>query len=84
MNRTATLGAMYFFPERSDLVGLGVNWGDPSDDSLRDQYTGEAFFRIQFAQNLAIAPSFQYLGRPALNTAEDEIWLGSVRARLTF
>lgn len=84
MNKTATLGAMYFLSRRSDLVGLGLNWGDPSDDSLRDQYTGELFYRIQFAQNLAITPSFQYLGRPSLNPAEDEIWIGSIRARLTF
>ena len=83
MNATATIGLLHHFPDRSDTAGIGANWGDPSDDTLREQYTGELFYRIQLAQNIAITPSVQLLFDPALNPEEDTIWIGGVRARVT-
>jgi len=35
---------------KRDLLGLGTNWGDPSDDALRDQYSTELFCRFQFSR----------------------------------
>lgn len=81
-NKTITLGIMKHFARRSDLFGLAFNWGDPSDDNLRDQTTGEMFYRIQLAQNLAITPSVQLFINPSLSPDEDQIWLGSLRLRL--
>lgn len=83
MNATATLGLMHHFPGRADTAGIGANWGDPSDDSLREQLTGELFYRVQLAQNIALTPSVQLLIDPALNPEEDQIWIGGVRARVT-
>jgi porin len=83
-NRSATVGVIKKFSFRSDLVGVGINWGEPSSDSLREQTTIEAFWRFQFAQDFAITPSLQYLVNPALNLAEDAIWLAGLRMRLTF
>jgi len=83
-NRSVTVGVIKKFSFRSDLVGIGYNWGDPSNDALRDQTTIEAFWRFQFAQNFAITPSLQYLIDPALNLAEDAIWVTGLRMRLTF
>ncbi len=60
-NRSLTLGAIRKFAFRSDLSGLGVNWGDPPDDSLDEQITVEAFHRFQIAQNLAVTTSLQFL-----------------------
>jgi porin len=82
-NESVTLGFIRKFAFRSDLVGIAVNWGDPPDDTLREQTTVEAFWRFQFSQNLAITPSFQLLIDPALNTNESEIWLVGLRIRLT-
>jgi hypothetical protein len=56
MKRNTTLCFMRRF-HRGNLLGLGVNWGDPSVDTLRDQYTAELFYRFQFAQNLAFTLS---------------------------
>jgi porin len=84
MNGTATLGLLHYISDRSDVLGLAGNWGKPSDDTLRDQYTGELFHRIQLAQNLAITPSVQLVVDPALNPDQNEVWIGSVRARVTF
>lgn len=81
-NKTITLGVMKRFARRSDLFGLAFNLGDPSDDNLKDQTTGEMFYRVQLAQNLAVTPSVQLFINPALNRDEDQIWLASLRIRL--
>ncbi len=83
MNGSVTLGGLYYFAHRSDLIGLASNWGDPADDSLDDQFTGELFYRFQFAHNFAITPSVQLLVDPALNPDEDQIWIFGLRARFT-
>ncbi len=81
MNKTAIVDFIHRF-HKSDLLGLGFNWGDPSNDALRDQYTTELFYRFQFSQNLAFTPSAQLLIDPALNPDEDKIWVFGLRMRL--
>ena len=83
-NGSVTAGILKKFKFRSDVAGLGVNWGDPPSDALREQTTIEAFWNFQFAQNFAITPSFQLLLDPALNEEDDQVWVTSLRARLTF
>ena len=83
-NKTATLGVGRLIRQWSDVFGVGVNWGDPPDDSLRSQWTTEAFYRMQLSQNLQITPSVQWLIDPALNSTEDEIWIASLRLRFSF
>ncbi|MGB5717339.1 MAG: carbohydrate porin [Gammaproteobacteria bacterium] len=51
---------------------------------LDDQYTLEAYYRVQLSKELAITPSVQLLIDPALNPDEDRIWVGGVRTRLAF
>lgn len=82
MNKTVTLGFMKRFFKR-DLLGLGFNWGDPSNDTLREQYSTELFYRFQFAENLALTPSIQWLIDPANNPDEDQIWIAGLRVRLS-
>ncbi len=69
-----------------DVFGLAFNWGTPNSDSfgpgLDDQYAIELFYRIQLTQHLAVTPSVQWLGNPALNPEDDSIWLFGLRARL--
>ena len=81
-NTTATAGIMYRFFKR-DLLGIGFNWSDPSNSTLRDQYSTELFYRFQFAQNLALTPSMQWLIDPALNPDEDSVWVFGLRGRLS-
>ena len=84
--RSLSTGFGYYMKKRSDLLGLGLNWSRPSGKTftpgLRDQYTAEFFYRIQLSQNFAITPDVQLLIDPALNPAEDQIWIIGVRARL--
>ena len=83
-NRSVTAGLVYALTRRSDLTGIAVNWGDTSDDTLKDQITIEGFYRLQFAQNLALTAGGQLLIDPALNPEKDQIWVLSLRARVTF
>ena len=80
---SVTIGGIYYFANRSDLVGIAYNESELAADGLDDQTTLEAFYRFQLAQNLAITPSIQILGDPALNPDEDEITVLSLRLRLT-
>jgi porin len=70
------------FRER-DLAGVGVSWGSPSGDGLRDQWTSELFYRIQW-RNIAITPSIQLIGNPTSNPDEDAMVVGGLRARIVF
>ena len=84
LSHSVSTGIGYYFSENKDLLGVGVNWGQPADSSLDDQWTGELFYRLQLAQNLAITPSVQLIANPALNPDDDfQTYLG-VRARVTF
>ena len=82
-NKSATVGLQRTFKYRSDTAGIGFNWGE-LPGNLGEQTTMEAFWNIQFAQNLAITPGVQYLGDPALNPTDDNVWIVSLRMRLTF
>jgi porin len=83
-DKTATIGFGRLLDQRTDVLGVGLNWGDPGTEGLSDQTTLEVFYRFQFAQNLAFTPSLQYLNNPALNSSEDELWILAFRARVTF
>ena len=84
MQKNVSAGVGYYVNQTRDLFGFGLNWADPSDDSLRDQTTAEMFYRLQLAQSIAITPSIQYFKDPALYPTESSMWLFGVRARFTF
>ncbi len=69
-----------------NLLGLGVNWGEPNDtvfgSGLDDQYSFELFYRLQITKELAITPDIQFLINPAQNPDEDNIWVFGLRARI--
>jgi porin len=81
--KTATIGFGRLLDQRTDVLGVGLNWGDPGAEGLKDQTTLEVFYRFQFAQNLAFTPSFQYLNNPALNPNEDDLRILAFRVRVT-
>ena len=83
MHATITAGLIYRSVKPSDLTGMALNWGKPSDDALDDQFTIELFHRFQLAQNFAMTPSVQFLIEPALNPDDDAIVIFGLRARLT-
>ncbi|MDJ0957432.1 MAG: carbohydrate porin [Arenicellales bacterium] len=67
-----------------DALAFAVGWGRPADDTLREQWTSEVFYRFQLVERLAITPSAQYIVNPASNPSETEVWVLGLRGRLTF
>ena len=84
MEASVSTGIARYFSKHRDLIGLGVSWGQPSDNSLHDQYTAELFYRLYLTQSLAITPDVQLTIDPALNPDEDVIGVFGLRVRLTF
>ena len=86
LSKSLSAGIGYYIKERSDLLGVGLNWGEPNSDTfgsgLSDQYTAEAFYRVQMSPNFAITPDLQYILDPALNPGVDSMWVLAVRLRL--
>ncbi|MCP4287909.1 MAG: carbohydrate porin [Gammaproteobacteria bacterium] len=86
LQKSLSSGLLYQRNPGADLVGVGLNWGQPNETTfgsgLDDQYTVEAFYRIPVTQQLAITPSVEYIKNPALNPEDDSLWVFGVRARL--
>jgi porin len=72
----------------SGLVGVGVNWGEPNEDTfgpgLSDQYAVEAFYRIPLGKRFAVTADVQYIRDPALNPDESSLWMLNGRVRFAF
>lgn len=82
-NEAYTIGFGRVFRHWNDVVGIGINWGDPPQKQLPRQTTGELFYRMQFAEQWQFTPSIQYIKNPALNTENDSAWVFGLRMRLT-
>jgi len=86
LEQTVSVGVGRYMKERSDLLALGLNWGEPSNDfgtGLDDQYTMELFYRLQLSEHFAVTPSLQLIRDPALNPTEDSLAVLGLRARLS-
>ena len=88
LQRTVSTGLGYHFGERNSLLGLGLNWGQPNEDTfgsgLDDQFTAELFTRLQVMRNLQVTPDIQYIRNPARNPDANQSWVFGLRARLVF
>jgi porin len=86
LQKSLSVGFLYQDQPGADLLGIGLNWGEPNESSfgpgLDDQYTAEVFYRIPVTQQIAITPSIEYIKDPALNPDNDSIWIAGVRVRL--
>ena len=88
LQKTVSAGLGYHLKDDVSLLGFGVNWGEPNEDTfgsgLDDQYAIELFSRFQVTQNLQVTPDIQLIINPALNPGADQSWLFGVRGRLIF
>ena len=85
---SVNIGVGYHLRRKSDLIGLGLSWGRPSEESLgpglNDQYTAEVFYRLELLKVVTLTPDVQLLVDPALNPNEDVIAIFGVRGRVSF
>lgn len=71
------------FGRVDDLIGLGVGWVHPADDTLNDETTIEAFYRVQVLETLAITPDLQFIINPG-ESDNDVVVVSGIRARWEF
>ncbi len=84
MKGSVSAGLGRYFPESGNLLGFGLNWGQPADTNLDSQVTTEIFYRIQVTQNWAITPDIQVLFNPALSPDKSAIAVFAIRSRINF
>ncbi len=86
MQKSVSVGCAYQPVPKSDVLGVGFNWGEPNEDTfgsgLRDQYTAEVYYLGQLTPRFAITPDLQILVNPDLDPELDRTWVFGVRARL--
>jgi porin len=70
------------------LLGIGLNWGEPNDDTfgpgLSNQYAIEAFFRVPIGKRVAVTADTQFIKDPALNPDVSSTWMMNARVRVAF
>ena len=88
LQKSVSVGVGYQTEAFSGLLGLGLNWGEPNEDTfssgLKDQYAIEAFYRVPVGKNVAVTVDTQLIKDPALNPDESTIWMFNIRARFAF
>jgi porin len=88
LDRSVSTGVAYKAADNCSVVGLGLNWSRPNEDTFgadaRDQYTAEAYWRFQLATHLSITPDIQVVKDPALDPGRDLVWVLGLRARVFF
>ena len=88
LQKSFSLGIGYQTEAFSGLLGLGLKWGEPNEDTfapgLKDQYAIEAFYRVPVSDRFAVTADTQLIKDPALNPTESTIWMFNVRARFAF
>lgn len=86
--RSISTGTGYHFSNNDNMLGLGLNWSRPSEETfgsgLDDQYTTEVYYRFQVLKMLSITPDLQLVFNPAHNPTEDTIAVFGLRARFSF
>ena len=88
LQKSLSVGVGYQTEAFSGLLGLGLNWGEPNEDTfgpgLSDQFAIEAFYRVPVGKRVAITAGTQFIKDPALNPDESTLWMFNIRARFAF
>jgi hypothetical protein len=78
---TAGMAALAPFGVQGE-IGLGTAWMEPVNPALRDQYGGEAYWKILLTPDLWITPGVQVVINPSFNLDEDAIAIAQFKLRL--
>jgi porin len=71
------------FDRKNDQAGIGVAWTHPSDDDLRDEYSGEVYYRLQVTEGFELSASAQVVFDPSASD-HDAVGIFGLRARLLY
>jgi len=68
----------------NDMLGIAVNWIDPTIDDARDEYDFEVFYRMPLFPTVDTSFAYQAIIDPAFNPEDDLAHVFSFRLRKTF
>jgi porin len=68
---------------KSDVVGIGGSWGEPSDRTLRDQEAAEVFYRLQLSPDNQVTVGYQVIIDPASNPTQNVVGVLELRWRIS-
>ena len=60
-----------FLGYNNDWLGIGLAWQDPSDNTRRDDYGMELFWRLQLTEDIQVTPDVQLYFDPSRNATSD-------------
>lgn len=69
------------FGQANDRVGIGYTWVEPADESLNNQDTVDAYYRVQLTPEIQVGPTFELIFDPVRHPIEDTVFLWGLRAR---
>jgi len=86
LQKSLSAGVGYRLRNNRDLVGFGLNWGEPNENQgvgTESQYASELFYRLQAGKRLQLTADLQYIMDPAASS-ESSIWVIGARGRIAF
>jgi hypothetical protein len=83
-NLSIGLGVEDIFGQNDDVIGVAASWQDPSNATLRDQYTVESFYRFYITPYTHLTPDIQVVIDPANAPNRDAVTVFGVRLRTLY
>lgn len=71
------------FGRPNDQAGIGVSFTHPSSNDLRDEYSVEAYYRLQLTEGIELSPDAQVIFDPSAGS-QDVVGVFGLRLRLLY
>jgi hypothetical protein len=71
------------FGRKNDQAGVGVSYTHPADPELRDEYSGEVYYRLQVTEGFELSASTQVILEPSASS-QDTVAVFGLRARFLY
>ena len=83
-NASVGVGFEEVFGRNFDLIGVAASWEEPANQTLRDQYIVEAFYRFHVTPLIHVTPDIQIVMNPAGAPTKDTVAIPGLRLRMIF
>ena len=86
LRKSLSAGVGYRLRGKRDLLGFGLNLGEPNENQgagTDTQYASELFYRLQVGKRLQLTADLQYVKAPAASP-RSSIWVVGARGRIAF
>jgi porin len=80
-----SVGLSFLAPcgRKEDQAGIGLSYTHPSDHHLRDEYSAEAYYRVQLTEGIELSGSAQCIKNPSASH-EDAVAVFGIRLRVLY